>query len=253
MSLICYNVQHCKNRAQTQIHIWFWPEAAAGYFIFDVYVVAAFLSLELGYMHTFSLNHPGDPFFQSGSRPRVWKPLLYNRRDAPLVLEDFWWRLTDSFMRILNSLIYRATKFPFFLTAQSCLPFLFTLSFFPPANHLVHIRTSPLRAWAPSLWRDGNKRLLQVCLKDSQGAEFWGNLGMSCFELKLLRGLICSRHKISLYPKGTFHCHFTKLLWLTYQFVANIKTILVKESCFKEALYCLIYCTASKFLFLILL
>ncbi len=87
--------------------------------------------------------------------------------------------------------------------------------FFSPANHLVHIRTSPLRAWAPPLWQDGNKRLPQVCLKDSQGAvlrEFG--------ELKLLRGLIssiCSRHKISLYPKRhfTLRCDCTKLLWLT--------------------------------------
>ncbi len=62
----CYNVLQkmcCKNRAQTQIHIWFWPKAAAGYFHFVVYVylVAFFLSLER--LHTFSLNHPGDPFF----------------------------------------------------------------------------------------------------------------------------------------------------------------------------------------------
>ncbi len=79
MSLICYNVQRCKNRAQTQIHIWFRPEAAAGYFRFVVYVylVASFPSLELGYIHTFSLNHSGDPFFKSWSRPRVWKPLVY--------------------------------------------------------------------------------------------------------------------------------------------------------------------------------
>ncbi len=66
-SLICYNVQRSRNWAQTQIHVWFWPEAAAGYFRFVVcvYLVASFLSLELGYIHTLSLNHPGDPFFQS--------------------------------------------------------------------------------------------------------------------------------------------------------------------------------------------
>ncbi len=32
-------------------------------------LVASFLCLELDYMHTFSLNHPGDPFFQSGRDP----------------------------------------------------------------------------------------------------------------------------------------------------------------------------------------
>ncbi len=125
------------NAAKTErkhIHIWFWPEAAAGYFIFDVYVVASFLSLEVGYIRTFSLNHPGDPFFQGGSQPRVWKPLLYNRRTHHWFWMTLRWRLTDSFMRILNSLIYRATKFLFFLTAQSCLPFLFTLSFFFPPS-----------------------------------------------------------------------------------------------------------------------
>lgn len=41
---------------------------------------------------------------------------------------------TGSLMRILNDLIYRTTKFLFFLTAQSCLRFLFTLSFFPPSK-----------------------------------------------------------------------------------------------------------------------
>ncbi len=49
-----------QKRVQTQIQIRFWPEAAAGYFHFVVYVylVASFLSLELGYMHPFSLNPP---------------------------------------------------------------------------------------------------------------------------------------------------------------------------------------------------
>ncbi len=41
------------------------PEAATGNFSFVVYVylVASFLSLELSYIHMFSLNNPGDPFF----------------------------------------------------------------------------------------------------------------------------------------------------------------------------------------------
>ncbi len=34
-------------------------------FVVYVYLVASFLSLELGYIHMFSLNHPGDPFFKS--------------------------------------------------------------------------------------------------------------------------------------------------------------------------------------------
>ncbi len=77
MSQVCYNVQRCKNRAQTQIHIWSWPEVAAGYFRFVVYVYSVAFSWVLNficYTHTFSLNHPGEPFFKSRDLPEGRDP-----------------------------------------------------------------------------------------------------------------------------------------------------------------------------------
>lgn len=138
----------------------------------------------------------------------------YNRGKPLLVLDVY----NGIFMTLYGDFMVLSimqTKFHFLFSYSTKLSaFLFMLYFSSPANHLVHIGTSSLRAWAPPLWREGNERLLRVCLKDF--SEFWGHLGMPCFELKLFRGPIssvCSITKSACITNDTcLHCHCTNLL-----------------------------------------
>ncbi len=66
-------LQRCKNRAQTQIHIWFRPEAAAGYFRFVVCLFSCFFPESWTWLHTYVFLKSSCRliFFSLVTHPRV--------------------------------------------------------------------------------------------------------------------------------------------------------------------------------------